>query len=131
MAGVGRFDGVSDEQLLGCFVDATRARGEREDAFRELVERYRHRVFAVCFRVLNDRADAEDAAQETFVKLARGADAFRGDAKLSTWLYRVARNVCTDRIRYEARRPSTRKASFTPPPRLWSTRVRIACSRPA
>lgn len=99
--------GIDDEQLLSSFVDAARSRTERELAFRELVSRYRHRVFAVCFRVLHDHADAEDATQETFVKLARGADAFRGEAKLSTWLYRVARNVCLDRIRYEARRPST------------------------
>jgi RNA polymerase sigma-70 factor, ECF subfamily len=107
MTTVAGWEDVADEQLLGTFVDETRSRSEREAAFRHLVTRYRHRVFAVCFRVLDDRADAEDAAQETFIKLARGADAFRGDAKLSTWLYRVARNVCTDRIRYEARRPST------------------------
>jgi RNA polymerase sigma-70 factor, ECF subfamily len=103
----GAWGEVDDQQLLGSFVDRTRSPTDRELAFRELVVRYRHRVFAVCFRVLNDHADAEDATQETFVKLARGADAFRGDAKLSTWLYRVARNVCTDRIRHEARRPST------------------------
>jgi RNA polymerase sigma-70 factor, ECF subfamily len=104
--GVG-WDEVDDEQLLSSFIDVTRSHTERELAFQQLVVRYRHRVFAVCFRVLHDHADAEDAAQETFVKLARGADAFRGDAKLSTWLYRVARNVCLDRIRYDARRPST------------------------
>lgn len=107
MATIGAWDGTDDQQLLASFIDVTRSRDDRELAFRELVVRYRHRVFAVCFRVLNDHADAEDATQETFVKLARGADGFRGDAKLSTWLYRIARNVCTDRIRYEARRPST------------------------
>lgn len=107
MATVGAWGEIDDQQLLSSFVDAARSRSDRESAFHELVVRYRHRVFAVCFRVLHDHADAEDATQETFVKLARGAEAFRGDAKLSTWLYRVARNVCTDRIRYEARRPST------------------------
>ncbi len=107
MATIGAWGDIDDQQLLSSFVDVTRSRNDRELAFQELVVRYRHRVFAVCFRVLDDHADAEDATQETFVKLARGADGFRGDAKLSTWLYRVARNVCTDRIRYEARRPST------------------------
>ena len=98
---------VADEQLLAIYVDETRRPREREAAFRELVSRYSRRIFAVCFRVLGSTQDAEDAVQETFVKLARNAEGFRGDARLSTWLYRVARNVCTDRVRYEARRPST------------------------
>lgn len=101
------WESISDEQLLATFVDASRPRGERETAFQQLVLRYRHRIFAVCFRVLRDTTEAEDATQETLIKLAKGAEAFRAEAKLSTWLYRVAHNVCTDRIRYQARRPST------------------------
>jgi RNA polymerase sigma factor (sigma-70 family) len=58
-------------------------------------------------RVLGSAPDAEDAVQETLRALARHAADFRGESQLSTWLYRVARNVCTDRIRHEARRPST------------------------
>jgi RNA polymerase sigma-70 factor, ECF subfamily len=100
-------DGPSDEDLLARFIDAEVARSRREEAFRQLASRYQRRLFAVCFRVLGDAEDAEDAVQETLVRLARTATSFRGDAKLSTWLYRVARNVCTDRVRYEARRPST------------------------
>lgn len=103
----------SDEQLLGVYVDQSRPSRDRELAFRELATRYRRRLFAVCLRVLSSPADAEEAVQETLVKLARGADSFRGDAKLSTWLYRVAHNVCTDRVRYEARRPSTPVEEFT------------------
>ena len=102
-----RFAGLTDEHVLATYVDAERSRADREAAFHELMGRYHRRVFAVCFRVLNDRSDAEDATQETFVKLARNAASFRGEAKLSTWLYRVARNVCTDHVRYDARRPST------------------------
>lgn len=102
-----RFGDVADERVLAIYVDDTRSPGEREAAFSELVSRYRRRLFAVCVRVLGSVADAEDAVQETFVKLARSADGFRGEAKLSTWLYRVARNVCTDRVRHEARRPAT------------------------
>lgn len=97
----------SDEAVLARFADASRASSEREAAFHELVQRYQRRIFAVCLRALGSPSDAEDAVQETFVRLARGAASFRGDAKLSTWLYRVARNVCTDHIRYDARRPST------------------------
>ncbi len=97
----------SDEEVLATFVDASLPPSRREDAFATLVDRYHRRVFAVCLQVLGSPSEAEDATQETFVKLARGADTFRGDAKLSTWLYRVAHNVCTDHVRYDARRPST------------------------
>jgi RNA polymerase sigma-70 factor (ECF subfamily) len=97
----------SDEEVLATFVDPDLPPSRREAAFTTLVDRYHRRVFAVCLQVLGSPSDAEDATQETFIKLARGADSFRGDAKLSTWLYRVARNVCTDHVRYDARRPST------------------------
>jgi RNA polymerase sigma-70 factor, ECF subfamily len=104
---VDRFSHVSDEQVLSNYLDRSRPSGDREAAFHELVRRFQHRLFAVCMRVLGSPVDAEDAVQETFVKLARHAEGFREEAKLSTWLYRVARNVCTDRVRYEARRPAT------------------------
>ncbi len=97
----------SDEEVLATFVDPGVPPARREAAFTTLVDRYHRRVFAVCLQVLGSPSEAEDAAQETFVKLARGAGTFRGDAKLSTWLYRVAHNVCTDHVRYDARRPST------------------------
>lgn len=98
---------ASDEEVLAIFADASRRRGERETAFSTLVDRFQRRIFAVCHRTLRDASDAEDATQEVFVRLARSADRFRGESKLSTWLYTVARNVATDRVRFEARRPST------------------------
>lgn len=100
-------DDHTDEQLLARFLDDTQRRNAREVAFHALVTRYQRRLFAVCVRLLGSAADAEDAVQETFIRLARQGAGFRGDAQLSTWLYRVARNVCLDRVRYEARRPST------------------------
>lgn len=103
-----RLHGRSDEDVLAVYADADLPRGQREAAFAELVDRFQRRVFAVCLRTLGgDVSDAEDATQEVFVRLARSADTFRGDAKLSTWLYAVARNVATDRVRHEARRPAT------------------------
>jgi len=101
------FEGQSDEEVLARFVDTQLPAGSREAAFHSLVDRYHRRVFAICFQVLRSSSDAEDATQETFVKLARGAGSFRGEAQLSTWLYRVARNVCTDHVRHHARRPAT------------------------
>ncbi len=103
----------SDEHLVAIYVSPDERPATREAAFHDLVERYRRRLFAVCVRVLHDPQDAEEAVQETFVRLARHAETFRGDAKLSTWLYRVARNVCTDHVRYDARRPSTPVADVT------------------
>lgn len=97
---------LSDEEVLACFVDPQLPAARREAAFHSLVDRYHRRVFAICFQVLRSSTDAEDATQETFVKLARGAAGFRGEAQLSTWLYRVARNVCTDHVRHDARRPA-------------------------
>jgi RNA polymerase sigma-70 factor, ECF subfamily len=96
-----------DATSLATYVDHTAGRDAREAAFGDLMTRHQHRVHAVCLRVLGDHADAEEAVQETFVRLARSAAGFRGDAKLSTWLYRVAHNVCTDLVRREARRPRT------------------------
>lgn len=96
-----------DAESLAVYVDPSRGRSRREAAFHDLVTRHRHRVYAVCLRVLGDHADAEEAAQETFVRLARSAEGFRGDSALSTWLYRVAHNACTDLVRREARRPRT------------------------
>lgn len=105
---------LDDEAVLAVHVDGARPRAEREAAFRELVERFHRRVFAVCRRTLSDDADAEDVTQEVFLRLARKAATFRGDAKLSTWLYAVARNAATDRVRHDARRPSTPVADVAP-----------------
>jgi RNA polymerase sigma-70 factor, ECF subfamily len=96
-----------DAAALATYLDPGRAASERQAAFAELVDRHARRLHVVCVRVLGSHADAEEAVQETFVRLARSARDFRGDAALSTWLYRVAHNVCTDLIRYEARRPRT------------------------
>ncbi len=96
-----------DELLLARFIDETASPAARESAFHALVDRYHRRLFAICVRLLRSPDDAEDAVQEIFVRLARNAATFRGDAKLSTWLYRVAHNVCTDHVRYSRRRPST------------------------
>lgn len=99
--------GLDDEAVLAVHVDTTGTRAQREAAFDELVRRFQRRVFAVCRRTLRDDADAEEVTQEVFIRLARKAASFRGDAKLSTWLYAVARNAATDRVRHDARRPRT------------------------
>jgi RNA polymerase sigma-70 factor (ECF subfamily) len=78
-------------------------RGERE-AFDRLVLRYQRDVYRLCYRYVNNHEDANDLAQEVFLKAWRAISRFRGDSSLSTWLYRIAVNAC---LNFRAlRRPS-------------------------
>lgn len=67
--------------------------GDRS-AFNELVVKYRNRVMGLVVRMLGDRTEAEDVAQDVFVKAYRGLNGFHGEALFSTWLYRIAANSC-------------------------------------
>lgn len=89
-----------------------RLRDRDERAFRELVESYGDRVFNLTYRMMSNREEAEDVAQEVFITVFKSIDSFRGDAKLSTWLYRIAANHCKNRIKYLARRHDRSKAEF-------------------
>lgn len=75
-----------------------------EKAFQEMVRLYQHKVFNLVFRMIGNREEAEDVAQEVFVTVWKAIDSFRGDSKLSTWLYRIAANQCKNRIKYLGRR---------------------------
>lgn len=79
-------------------------RGDRE-AFDRLVERYQRAVYRLCYRYVNSHEDANDLAQETFLKAYRAIDRFRGDSAFSTWMYRIAVNSCLN-FR-QGRRPET------------------------
>lgn len=81
-----------------------RLRDRDERAFRELLELHRDRVYNITFRMLGNRAEAEDVAQEVFISVFKTIDQFREESKFSTWLYRVAVNHCKNRIKYLARR---------------------------
>jgi RNA polymerase sigma-70 factor (ECF subfamily) len=61
-------------------------------------------VFALVFRMLGRREEAEDLAQEVFVQVFKAIEQFRGDSKLSTWIYRIAVNLCKNRTKYLSRR---------------------------
>jgi len=73
-----------------------RCRSGSEAAFRELVETYKKMVFAIISRSTADRTQVEDLAQDVFIRVHRGLRHFRGDARLSTWICRIAINVCAD-----------------------------------
>ncbi|HUS30324.1 MAG TPA: sigma-70 family RNA polymerase sigma factor [Kofleriaceae bacterium] len=81
-----------------------RLRDRDERAFRELISNHRDRVYNITFRMLGNRAEAEDVAQEVFITVFKTIDTFREESKFSTWLYRVAVNHCKNRIKYLARR---------------------------
>ncbi len=81
-----------------------RLRDRDERAFRELVDAHRDRVFNITYRMLGNRAEAEDVAQEVFIAVFKTIDSFREESKFSTWLYRVTVNHCKNRIKYLARR---------------------------
>jgi RNA polymerase sigma-70 factor (ECF subfamily) len=72
------------------------ARCQRGDdsAFAELVDRYKNLVYAMIYRMMTDRTQVEDLAQDVFLKVHRGLPYFRGEARLSTWIYRIVANVC-------------------------------------
>ncbi len=73
-----------------------RCRAGSDRAFAELVDRYKNLVFGVISQTVADKSRVEDYAQEVFVRIHRGLSSFRGDARLSTWIYRIVRNVCAE-----------------------------------
>jgi len=81
-------DSASERELV------ERCRAGDDDSFRELVDRYKDLVFALIARTVQDRSRAEDLAQDVFLRIHRGLPYFRGEARLSTWIYRIVANVC-------------------------------------
>jgi RNA polymerase sigma-70 factor (ECF subfamily) len=86
-----------------------RCRSGDEGAFQELIDRYKDLVFALIARTVQDRSRAEDLAQEVFLRIHRGLPYFRGEARLSTWIYRIVANVCVQ----EQTRPRAPGASVS------------------
>ncbi len=82
-----------------------RAQAGDAGAFETLVRRYQGWVFTLTIRMLGDRAEAEDVAQEVFLKAYRGLGGFKGTARFSTWLYAIASNHCLNHLQARARRP--------------------------
>ncbi len=76
------------------------------NAYGELVRRYEAKVRGYCVSILGDFAEAEDAAQEVFVKAYQSLERFRGDSSFSTWLYRINANHCLDLLRKRKRQKS-------------------------
>lgn len=86
---------ASDKDLL----ELLRAEGSRHYGFNLLVKRHQQRLYAFIRRMVTDHDEARDVLQNTFIKAWNGLDGFRGDAKLFSWLYRIAHNECLDHLR--------------------------------
>ena len=92
-----------------------RCRHGEAEAFETLIRRHQQEVFAVALRMLGDRSEAEDVAQDAFVRAYQGIGAFRAEAKLSTWLVSITMNLCRNRRRWWARRRQLITASLDAP----------------
>jgi RNA polymerase sigma-70 factor, ECF subfamily len=88
---------MNDEDLLAAL------RKGQDDAFRQLVELYQHQVINICYRFVQDRTEAEDLAQETFIEVYHSVTSFRGQSSLSTWIHRLAVSKALDFIRRQNR----------------------------
>lgn len=88
---------ADDAQLV------VRSLKQDHEAFGQLIDRHASRIITLAYRMVGDRAEAEDLAQEAFLTAFKALSTFRSDAKFSTWLYRIAANKCKDWLR--AKRP--------------------------
>lgn len=79
------------------------SKGGDQDAFAQLVQRHQRRVFNLVFRMLQHYEEANEVTQETFLAAWQGLSSFRGDARFSTWLYRIAYNCCLKQIEQRKR----------------------------
>ena len=89
----------SDEELVAL------SQGGDLDSFNQLVVRWERPIYALAYRVIGREEDARDVAQETFLRAFRALKGFKGQAKFSSWLYRITLNLCRDWIRRERRTP--------------------------
>src|SRR6266853_694046 len=90
----------TDEELVAKSI------GGNSDSFNELVLRWERPIYALAYRTIGREEDARDVCQETFLRAFRALPGFRGQAKFSSWLYRIALNLCRDWMRRERRTPT-------------------------
>jgi RNA polymerase sigma-70 factor (ECF subfamily) len=115
----------TDEQLVKLAVN------EDPEAFGEIVNRWERKIYALCYGMLNREDEAKDAAQDAFIAAYKNLSRFRGEAKVSSWLHRIAVNQCLTRKRRDKTRSesffdeseSAEEKVFTAPARLTPSRL--------
>jgi RNA polymerase sigma-70 factor (ECF subfamily) len=90
---------AKDLRTLGDREVVALAKAGREAAYRELLSRYERPVFSLIYRMVRDRALAEDLAQETFIKVLNALDTYRPEFKFSSWIFKIANNAAIDQLR--------------------------------
>lgn len=83
-----------------------RVKGGDMEAFEALVEKYKHPVINVMYRMIRDLDEAEDLAQNVFIRVFQSADRYQASAKFSTWIFTIARHLCLNEIRRRGRHPA-------------------------
>ena len=91
-------EAMSDKEL------AEKAKAGDQSAFEQLVIENQNKVYSLALRLVNDREEAADLAQEAFVKAWQGLSSFQGESSFATWVYRLTTNVCIDHLRKKKRR---------------------------
>ena len=102
----------TDEELVA------RAKGGDADSFNKLVLRWERPIYALAYRVIGREEDARDVCQDTFLRAFRALPGFKGEAKFSSWLYRIALNLCRDWIRRQRRAPTVQMPEGADPVEL-------------
>jgi RNA polymerase sigma-70 factor (ECF subfamily) len=90
---------ATDEELVA------RSQGGDLESFNQLITRWERPIYALAYRVIGREEDARDVCQDTFLRAYRALPGFKGQAKFSSWLYRIALNLCRDWIRRQRRAP--------------------------
>ena len=91
---------LTDEELV------TRSVGGDADSFNQLVRRWERPIYALAYRTIGREEEARDVTQDTFLRAYRALPGFKGQAKFSSWLYRIALNLCRDWMRKQRRAPT-------------------------
>ena len=91
---------ITDEELVA------RSRDGDADSFNQLIRRWERPIYALAYRTLGREEDARDVCQDTFLRAFRALHGFKGQAKFSSWLYRIALNLCRDWMRRQRRSPT-------------------------
>ncbi|NOT26054.1 MAG: sigma-70 family RNA polymerase sigma factor [Acidobacteria bacterium] len=103
---------LTDEDLV------TRSRGGDLESFNQLILRWERPIFALAYRVIGREEDARDVCQETFLRAFRALPGFKGQAKFSSWVYRIALNLCRDWMRRQRRTPTVQMPEGADPEEL-------------
>jgi RNA polymerase sigma-70 factor, ECF subfamily len=106
----------TDEELVA------RSRGGDADSFNQLILRWERPIYALAYRVIGREEDARDVCQETFLRAFRALPGFKGEAKFSSWVYRICLNLCRDWMRKQRRAPTMQMPEGVDPIEMASER---------